>query len=164
MLSVRELKELTRRLDVATLERQLGPFVLVQRPTPEAPKSIEVRVTRKLPPSNKPAPPRGVFDFEDLWVATLPPLSERDAFVIGRSPDSDVVIDEDTVSKQHARIEWAGGRASVADLGSSNGVFLNTVRVRGRQELVDNDLLALGAVHMFFMHVATLRRRMGVRT
>jgi FHA domain len=164
MLSVRELKELTHRLDVATLERQLGPFVLVQRPILEARGAASPGLTtRRLPNSAKPAPAKGVFDFEDLWVATLPPMSARDAFVLGRSPDCDVIIDEEPVSKRHARIDWLASEATLEDLGSSNGVFLNSVRLRQRQVLADNDLLSLGAVHMFFMHVATLRRRMGLR-
>jgi hypothetical protein len=94
VLSVRELKELTRSLDVTALERQLGPFVLVQRPTVGVPNRASSLVTKPL---GKVAPSRGVFDFEDLWVATLPPLSSRDSFVLGRAPDCDVVIDEDTV-------------------------------------------------------------------
>ena len=159
MLSVRELKELTRRLDVPTLEEQLGPFVLVQRPTPGVAKRSNVLATRPL---GRPAPQRGVFDFEDLWVATLPPMSSRDSFVLGRSPDCDVVIDEDTVSKSHARIDWSEGKATLSDLGSSNGVFVNRVKLGAKHELADNDLIGLGSVDMFFMLVATLRRRMGV--
>ena len=165
MLTVRELKELTGRLDNAQLERQLGPFVLVQRPlaAPVPGSDSDLRKTRKLVNTSNPML-GGVFDFEDLWVATLPPLTENDAFVIGRAPDCDVIIDEDTVSKRHARITWNGGRASVEDLGSSNGTFLNTVRLRKVEQLADNDILGLGTASVFFMHVATLRRRMGLRT
>ncbi len=163
MLSVRELKELTVRLDVKALEQQLGPFVLVQRPRAEKPRTPDLRSTRRLPDTSRPATSGGVFDFEDLWVATLPPMSERDSFLLGRAPDCDVVIDEATVSTHHARIDWVDGQASLEDVGSSNGVFVNSVRLHQKQSLSDNDLLALGTVHMFFMHVATLRRRMGVR-
>ncbi len=166
MLSVRELKELTRRLDDAELERQLGPFVLVQRPIEDAPKKRdpELRPTARLPDLRvAPAPAaRGIFDFEDLWVATLPPICVDDSFRVGRAPDCDVIIDDETVSKEHARIGWKHGEASIEDLNSSNGTFLNTVRLRQRQVLVDNDVLAFGKVHAFFMLVGTLRRRMGV--
>lgn len=164
MLSVRELKELTRRLDAAELERQLGPFVLVQRPlaTPQK-RTGELKPTARLPDLRIAPAPKGVFDFEDLWVASLPPIWVDDSFRVGRAPDCDVVIDEDTVSKEHARIGWKNSQATVEDLGSSNGTFLNTVRLRQVQTLADNDALAFGSVHVFFMHVATLRRRMGVR-
>jgi hypothetical protein len=161
MLTVRELKQLTVQLDLPTLERQLGPFVLVQRPTAVRPQRFDARATVRLTDRSKPAPMKGVFDFEDLWVANLPPLSQTDTFLIGRAADCDVILDQDTVSKHHARIAWAGGLASVEDAGASNGVFVNTARISGKHALADNDLLTLGAVHMYFMHVATLRRRMG---
>lgn len=165
MLSVRELKELTSSLDVAALEKQLGAFVLVQRPMPVDTGRSRVLTTRPLADLSKPAPSRGVFDFEDLWVATLPPIRNGITFVLGRSPDCDVVIDADTVSKQHARIDWIGGVAELRDLDSSNGVFVNRVMLRGgMQKLVDNDLISLGTVQMFYMVVATLRRRMGITT
>lgn len=162
MLSVRELKALTRRLDDTELARQLGPFVLVQRPLPEAKRSKELKPTARLPDMRVPPAPRGVFDFEDLWVATLPPIVVDDSIRIGRAPDCDVIIDDDTVSKLHARIEWKNEHAVIEDLNSSNGTFLNTVRLRDRQPLKDNDVLAFGTVHVFFMLSTTLRRRMGV--
>lgn len=163
MLSVRELKALTRRLDDAELARQLGPFVLVQRPLPEnRTRSKDLKPTARLPDMRVPPAPKGVFDFEDLWVATLPPIVIDDSIRIGRAPDCEVIVDDDTVSKYHARIEWKSERAVVEDLNSSNGTFLNTVRLRDRQELRDNDVLAFGTVHVFFMLVGTLRRRMGV--
>lgn len=162
MLSVRELKSLTRRLDDAELARQLGPFVLVQRPVPEAKRSKELKPTARLPDMRVPPAPKGVFDFEDLWVATLPPIVVDDSIRIGRAPDCEVIIEDETVSKYHARIEWRDGQAVVEDLTSSNGTFLNTVRLRARQQLKDNDVLAFGTVHVFFMLSVTLRRRMGV--
>ncbi|MBL8910323.1 MAG: FHA domain-containing protein [Archangium sp.] len=160
-LSVRELKELTARLDEAALEKQLGAFVLVQRPLPAGVRT-ETLSTRPIADPSKPAKPKGVFDFEDLWVATLPPLSSLDSFVIGRSVDCDVIIDEPTVSKRHAKLHWVGGNATIEDLGAANGVFVNSVRVKGHLPVKDNDLLALGTTHMFFMLVGTLRRRMGI--
>ena len=92
-------------------------------------------------------------------MATLPPMSAGDAFMLGRSPDCDVIVDEETVIKRHARIDWRASEATLEELGSANGVFLNSVRLGGKRVVADNHLLALGAVHMFFMHVATLRRR-----
>ena len=162
MLIVRELKELTQRLDLPALEKQLGPFVLVQRPR-SAPPANRANTLETKSLAGKVPRSKTVFDFEDLWVATLPPMSSRDSFVLGRSPDCDVVIDEETVSKTHARIDWQDGAATLSDLGSSNGLLLNTVKVKGTVKLGDNDLIALGTVEMFFMLVATLRRRMGVR-
>jgi FHA domain len=158
MLSVRDVKGLARKLDEKQLARQLGPFVLVQRPYQAGSDDPSVmKTTRRLGPVKK----RSVLDFEDLWVATLPPFDEMDAFSIGRSPDCDVVIDQETVSKRHARIDWLTSHAELEDLGSSNGTFLNGQKLRGRAMLHDNDAIDFGHVQVFFLLVATLRKRMG---
>ncbi len=159
MLSVRDVKGLASKLDEKQLARQLGPFVLVQRPYQGGSESpmLSMKTTRRLGPVKK----RSVLDFEDLWVATLPPFDEMDAFCIGRSPDCDVVIDKETVSKRHARIDWLTSHAELEDLGSSNGTFLNGQKLRGRAILQDNDSIDFGHVQVFFLLVATLRKRMG---
>jgi hypothetical protein len=161
MFSVRELKDLARRLDDEAFARQLGPFVLVQRPlNVSPPNAVENRAlllpTRPL----RRVPRQSVLDFEDLWVATLPPMVEHDSFFIGRAPDCDVVIDESTVSKRHARVDWSGTAATLEDLGSSNGTFVNGTRLSRPATLRDNDAVDLGGVQVFFLLVATLRRRM----
>jgi pSer/pThr/pTyr-binding forkhead associated (FHA) protein len=115
-------------------------------------------VTQPVPV--KPLKPSAVLAFEDLWVATLPPLAETDSFVLGRSPDCDLVIDEETVSSHHARIEWMVEHAELEDLGSSNGTFVNGVKVSGHTRLVDSDAIDFGGVRVFFFSVSTLRQRM----
>lgn len=158
MLTVRELKELTKRLDVVALEQQLGPFVLIAHPmSTDANRAVSLATRPLIRPG---APAKSIFDFEELEVVTLPPLLGRGSFVLGRSPDCDLVINDDTVSKQHARIDWHGGAAEVKDLGAANAVFVNGVKVSGAQKLTDNDLITLGSAHLFFMVVSTLRRRM----
>ncbi len=51
-------------------------------------------------------------------------------FLIGRKPECDLCIPHATVSRQHAEIVVDGEEARVRDLGSSNGTFLNDVRVQ----------------------------------
>jgi pSer/pThr/pTyr-binding forkhead associated (FHA) protein len=50
--------------------------------------------------------------------------------IVGRSSACDFVIPNDTVSRQHAEIQIAGQKATVRDLGSSNGTFLSGKQVR----------------------------------
>ena len=50
--------------------------------------------------------------------------------VIGRSPGADIVIGDDFVSGRHARIAPAGTDVVLEDLGSTNGTFVNRVRIR----------------------------------
>src|SRR3954454_5708867 len=110
-------------------ERQLGPFVLVQRP----PDLIKQQKALQLGAKRTVAIKRGVpadevsllFEFDDLVVATLPPVGKVAPLHVGRRPDSDLVIDDTSVSKLHARVEWDGTEALVEDLKSSNGTFLN---------------------------------------
>lgn len=48
---------------------------------------------------------------------------------IGRLKSSDLVLDDPTISRNHARVEWDGQRARVTDLGSKLGTFLGAVRL-----------------------------------
>ena len=73
---------------------------------------------------------------------TLGTLSETPR-VIGRASDSDIVLKEDCVSRRHARLFLEGDLAFVEDLGSSNGVLLNGVRVQ-RSALRPSDVLQVG--------------------
>ena len=58
-------------------------------------------------------------------------LDERATVSIGRSPENDVVIQDDMASRRHAVIERdAAGKLRVRDLKSFNGTYLNERRVR----------------------------------
>jgi pSer/pThr/pTyr-binding forkhead associated (FHA) protein len=51
---------------------------------------------------------------------------------IGRNPDNDIVIDEVAVSRYHAvfRFDEKNGEATVMDLGSTNGVVVNSIEIK----------------------------------
>lgn len=51
-------------------------------------------------------------------------------FLIGRKPECDLCVPHATVSRQHCEIVVEGDRVRLRDLGSSNGTFLNDVRVQ----------------------------------
>ncbi len=55
-------------------------------------------------------------------------MIERPRTILGRG-ESDVVLNDSEVSRQHAAIEVHGGRVVLKDLGSTNGVFVNDVKV-----------------------------------
>ena len=161
MLTVKELEELAQKLDDAAFAKQLGPFVLVQRPIPQEDQDrarfVGTGPTVKV---NK-AKRHKLFEFEDNFVATLPPVEARDAFLIGRAPDCDVVLEDASVSKHHARINWVDGKATVEDLESSNGTLVNGVKLNQVLPLNDLDALDFGDVKVQFLTVHTLRARMG---
>src|SRR5262252_3125112 len=51
------------------------------------------------------------------------------AVTIGRSPDQTLVILDTSVSRRHARISIVSGEVLAEDLGSTNGTFVNGVRL-----------------------------------
>jgi pSer/pThr/pTyr-binding forkhead associated (FHA) protein len=66
-------------------------------------------------------------------------------YVIGRNAACNVILDAPLVSRKHAVVDVAADRASIADVGSLNGVFVNGVRVRGSRSLRDGDKVSIGA-------------------
>jgi diguanylate cyclase (GGDEF)-like protein len=72
-------------------------------------------------------------------------------FEIGRSTKCDLCIDQDSVSRHHARIARSrDGRYTVADLGSTNGTYVNDAAVEERV-LVDGDQMKIGRTIFKFM-------------
>ncbi len=70
---------------------------------------------------------------------------------IGRRPDNDIRIDEISVSGQHAVIEsipnaYLEGTVDyfIVDSNSTNGTFVNDLKVDGRQRLNSNDVIRIG--------------------
>ncbi|MCU0276745.1 MAG: FHA domain-containing protein, partial [Acidobacteria bacterium] len=53
----------------------------------------------------------------------------KDEYVIGRSPECDMVLEEPTVSARHARIVRRGGHYELEDLHSTNGTFVAGVKI-----------------------------------
>ena len=70
----------------------------------------------------------------------------RAGTTIGRESGNAVVLDEDTVSAQHAVVGREGGRWYLQDLDSTNGTFINQRRIQGRNALKDGDELRFGRV------------------
>jgi hypothetical protein len=163
VISVKELRALGASLPEAKFRRQLGPFALIQRPpSPESSAVLDPTHTAK-PAMIEQAMLSLLFEFEDLLVATLPPLRETDSLTIGRLPDCELVLDEGSVSKQHAVLRWseAERRCTVKDLGSRNGTFLNgTIIVKREVTLRDGDILSIGYVQFWYLLTETLYTRL----
>ncbi|HYV15203.1 MAG TPA: DUF3662 and FHA domain-containing protein [Conexibacter sp.] len=69
---------------------------------------------------------------------------------IGRSRSCDVVLEDANVSRQHAEIRPRGGSWTVADLGSTNGIAVNGVRVERPQTLRPGDRIEIGTTVLTF--------------
>ena len=73
----------------------------------------------KVKVSNSPMPSE--FEELDLTLATR----KGGEYLIGRSPDSDLVLDSPDVSRLHAKFFCQGGNYYFSDLGSRNGSTIN---------------------------------------
>jgi hypothetical protein len=69
-------------------------------------------------------------------------------FVIGRSADCQLSLDDPLVSRRHALLLVGDDDVSVEDAGSRNGVMLNGQRIGGRARLRDGDKITIGAQEM----------------
>lgn len=67
----------------------------------------------------------------------------------GRHPDSDIFLDDITVSRRHAEIVRSGDRYSVRDAGSLNGTYLNRERIDDAP-LSNGDELQIGKFRLVF--------------
>ncbi len=71
------------------------------------------------------------------------PLEEDTPCVIGRSSDSDCLVDDSGVSRSHARLAHRGAW-TFEDLGSTNGSFVSGKKVKGPVVLKPGDRIQLG--------------------
>ena len=91
--------------------------------------------------------------FGSCWlVMTLGPkrgstiLLDRSVMRIGRDPENEIVIDHPQVSRNHARLTWQSNQVFIEDVGSSNGTFVNRIRLASAQRLNNGDVIGLGGV------------------
>ncbi len=73
----------------------------------------------------------------------------KDRITIGRDAANDVVIRHPVVSKQHAEIVKQNGKVFVIDLGSTNGTFVNGIKVK-RHQLQELDRIVIGSSELRF--------------
>ena len=65
-------------------------------------------------------------------------------FSIGRDTRCNLRPNSDLVSKQHCLVATDTGRVLVSDLGSTNGTFVNDVKVEGKVEVTNGDRIKVG--------------------
>jgi hypothetical protein len=73
-----------------------------------------------------------------------------DVVTIGRSPHSDIFLDDVTVSRHHARVIRDDDGFLLEDLNSLNGTYVNRRRIE-RHRLADADELQIGKFKLAFM-------------
>jgi pSer/pThr/pTyr-binding forkhead associated (FHA) protein len=76
-------------------------------------------------------------------------LIDKDVTTTGRHPESDIFLDDVTVSRRHAEIRRNNDQFRVRDLGSLNGTYVNRERVE-ETELAPGDELQIGKFKLVF--------------
>lgn len=77
---------------------------------------------------------------------------EKDKTSIGRHPESDIFLDDVTVSRRHAELVMAGGEFSIADVGSLNGTYVHHART-DFAVLKNGDEVQIGKYRLLFIIV-----------
>lgn len=138
----------------AVLSAPPAPVVAVPAPpTPvvEAPAATMV-YRPEVPLTADDGPPEEVVrERVTLTVdgRTIPVTTGK--FVVGRSRECDVRVDDGNVSRRHFELVQDGPTTwVVADLGSTNGTEVNGKRVSGRKRLDDGDRITIGGTELVF--------------
>jgi hypothetical protein len=77
-------------------------------------------------------------------------LLDHDLTMVGRHPDSDIFLDDVTVSRRHAEFYRQGGRFTVRDVGSLNGTYVNRERIE-QTDLSGGDEVQVGKFRLVFL-------------
>jgi pSer/pThr/pTyr-binding forkhead associated (FHA) protein len=76
-------------------------------------------------------------------------LLDADVVNAGRHPDSEIFLDDVTVSRRHAEFHRSGETFTVSDVGSLNGTYVNRDRI-DRVQLKDGDEVQIGKYRLVF--------------
>ena len=77
----------------------------------------------------------------------------EDHYVIGRSPHCNIILNERTVSAEHAHLINVGDECFLEDLHSTNGVLVNHVATQ-KHVLIDKDRVQIGKYELLFQNSA----------
>jgi hypothetical protein len=76
---------------------------------------------------------------------------DRGKLTIGRDPESDIFLNDITVSRAHAQLDCADDVVSVKDAGSLNGTYVNGELVDSAKVLANGDVVQIGTFQMLFI-------------
>jgi len=125
-------------------------------PTKESPPSRTVPPPRPAPRVGPTRPLREAPPVTAWFVMRSGPRAGKQfglstgRNIIGRDASRcDLILDDASVSAQHAQVRYERGQFVIYDLASTNGTFVNNRRIQ-RQPLMDNDVVRLGNTTLVF--------------
>jgi pSer/pThr/pTyr-binding forkhead associated (FHA) protein len=78
-------------------------------------------------------------------------ILNKPVFRIGRESDSDIFLDDITISRKHAQIEKTGTYYKITDLGSLNGVYVND-KSADEKILENGDKIQIGKYVFYYFY------------
>ena len=85
-------------------------------------------------------------------------LLDSDTVSVGRHPDSDIFLDDISVSRRHATFTRSGAGYVIADLGSLNGSYVNRDRIDSEIALAGGDEVQIGKYRLIYFAGASKAR------
>ncbi len=132
--------------------RRCGCHLETHRSPDETTERYSVRAARNVPTPADLLPAQGTVlqvrspnDREGELIGVVGPV-----VTIGRTPESDLFLDDVTVSRRHARILVDASGYMIEDEGSLNGTYVNRRRIE-RHQLFDGDELQIGKFKLVFL-------------
>ncbi|WP_435709432.1 FHA domain-containing protein [Aeromicrobium sp. CF3.5] len=77
-------------------------------------------------------------------------LLDQDSVTVGRHAQSDIFLDDISVSRRHATFARSGRGYTVTDLGSLNGTYVSRDRIDGQVELSGGDEVQIGKYRLIY--------------
>ena len=74
-------------------------------------------------------------------------------YTIGRLAEHEIILDDVTVSRNHALIAIEGTKAQITDNDSTNGIYINNSLISESSELNSGDKLQIGKFQLLFTKV-----------
>ncbi|MGI8837564.1 MAG: FHA domain-containing protein [Pyrinomonadaceae bacterium] len=132
-----------------------GPELLFRDPANRADRrqdreSIPATIIAPVQPRGaQPAP--GAQSMDQRFASTggqtpavVHPFEGNAPLTIGRATDIDVRLDGLQISNYHARVSKSNGAVFIEDTGSTNGVYVNGTRIKGKVQISASDTVQIG--------------------
>ena len=95
-----------------------------------------------------------IIKFEDVVIDQL--VLKQGAMTIGRRPGSDILLDNLSVSANHASLFTIGEDSFIQDLNSTNGTFVNNKKI-SKHHLTNGDAIGIGKHTLLYVNENSAR-------
>lgn len=138
-------------------ERISGP----EEPTAAIPvvedHSVETKAHEHLGDRESFASSEGILVVDEGPISGSRYALDTEVVAAGRHPESEIFLDDVTVSRRHAEIHHDGSVFRARDVGSLNGTYVNKQLI-DEVELADGDVVQIGRFKLVFFHGTNAQR------